>query len=196
MLVSQRRDGGQVCQLQKGIGQRLQVDDLGVGLHGLSDILQVQDLHPVGLDALGGKNVLKQAGGAHERIVGADDMVTGVQLGQQRQAHRRHAAGDHAGVLGVFQRGGFFLHGGSGGVGGAAVDPAAGLPGHSVADHAVIFVRLAVGVCSGLIDGRIQRMGHGIGALAVLNGPGGKLHGTVIHLVLIHRKFLLSRSMS
>ena len=194
VLVGQRCDGRQIRQLQEGIGQRLQIDDLGVGLHGLLDVLQVQDLHPVGLDALGGKNVLKQAGGAHERIVRADDMVAGVQLGQQRQAHRRHAAGDHAGVLGIFQRGGLFFHGGSGGVGGAAVNAAAGLPGHGVADHAVIFVRFVVGVCRGLIDGRVQRMGHGIGAFAVLDRPGSKLHGTVIDLVLIHRKFLLRRA--
>nr|GFD53064.1 hypothetical protein [Tanacetum cinerariifolium] len=96
-------------------------------------------------------------------VVGRDDFVAGLEQAQHA-VDGGHARGKGQAVLAVVEGGEGVLELGAGGVVGARVLVA------------LVIARRALGVGRGLVDGRHDGPGGGVGVHASVDGFGGKFH--------------------
>ena len=97
--------GGDVGNVQGGVGQHLGIDEFGVGFDGLLHILNVVKAHQVALNAELGHELGHHVEGLTVDVAVADDVVAGLEDGHQRGGDGAHAGGEDQGLLAVFQIG-------------------------------------------------------------------------------------------
>jgi hypothetical protein len=165
VFVGQGAEGFQVRDFHGGVGGRLQVDGLCVGLDGLFYGIQIAGVdrregHPIGFIGL-----FEQPERSAVQIKAGHDVVTGSE-----QAHDSidgsHAGGKAQGIDTGFQRGKDFFQAGMGGIGFTGVGPAGGLAQAGV----------------GKSGCEIQRRGNGTGGIvgaAPVDTGSGEFHDRV-----------------
>jgi hypothetical protein len=167
-----------VGDAQVGVGDDLGVDELRGGSYGGADGVEVGDVDEVDLDAeLLGEDVGEEAGHARVDDAGHDDVVTGVEDGEERRVQGRHAGAEHCCCLAVVELGELLLQATLVGavltrVHEALVAGVVDLPG---------ILRQAVGV--GHHDGSADGAGGLVGAVPAVHRPGVPGEGVEVVLV-------------
>ena len=121
------------------------------------------------LDAVADDDLVEEARGAAVDVVAADDVVAGVEHGDQR-GDGGHAAGEDVAAGSAFERGEVGFERVAGGVGDAGVFPAA------------VFLDALELVGGGEIDGDVDGAGARVGFLSVVDGAGGEAVLGVSHV--------------
>ena len=105
MFPGKCRDPGQVAHVQERIGDGLDVEGLRVGPEGGPPFVRIVEVDKVAADAQRRQVLGKQGMGSAVEATLREQVVTGVQHGQQRGIDRRHAAGSHQRIGGALQVG-------------------------------------------------------------------------------------------
>ena len=180
------RHGGDVGDLQVGVGGGLQINGAGIllqsGLHGG----QIGGIHEADLHAVAAHAVVQQGEGAAVQGAVGHDVLACTGDGPQRGGNGAHTgSGRHAG-LAALQRRHLILQHGDGGVAQTGVDVAALLPGKAAA--ALLAAVEHEG--RGLIDGGSQRAVLRVLHITGVNGLGAQTDIGVHHsLLLLHHDF-------
>ena len=104
VLPSEAGQGFQVGHLHQGIGDGFQVEDPGVGFQGSPPGLGVVARDEVEAQAQAHQFPGDQSVSAPVETVLSQQVIAGLQAGQQRGGNGRHAAGGHQRRLAPFQR--------------------------------------------------------------------------------------------
>ena len=101
LVAAELADGGHVGDLRAGVGDRLDKDHAGVGLHGVGHFRDRAGVDHAHLDAQRAQRA-EDAVGVAEDIAAGHDMVASSQQGQEDRGQRRHAGGEHDGAPATF----------------------------------------------------------------------------------------------
>ena len=147
-------DGGDVGELERGIRRRLDEDEARVGANRLGDRGGVGGVNEGSFDAEVFQHLLEEADRAAVDDVGDDNVIAGLQDRQEERGDGGHAGGEADGRRRVFQsaEGGFER--GDGRIRGARIG------------KALVHADGLLVIGGGLIDGREDRAGCGIGGEA------------------------------
>ena len=162
-LLGHGGGGPDVDDVEQRVSRCLNPDELGLRADFFAHRAHVAHRHEVKLDAVGRENFGEEAVGAAVEVVGADDLVAGLE--QLYQAvDGGHAGGEGQAVLPVFQRRHRVLQLGAGGVVGARVLVA------------FVVAGAALHIGRGLVNGRHNGPGFGVGVDAGVDGFGSEFH--------------------
>ena len=119
------RDGGDVDEIERRIGRRLEEERLGVGAHGALP-RPAMSRPSISVEAMPkrGTEVLHHVAAGAEQRARRHDVIAGLEEAQQRGGDRRHAGGRGARGLRAFQQPHALLEHGDRRIGVAAVDEA------------------------------------------------------------------------
>ena len=145
------RHGGDVDEVERRIGRRLEEERLGVGLHGALPGGRVAAVDQRAGDAEARTQLLRHVEARAEHGARGDDVVAGLEEAQQRGGDGRHAGGGGARGFGAFQQPHALLEHGDGGIGEARIDEAR-----------VLVLEAGLGLLGAVVDERLgeeQRLG-------------------------------------
>ncbi len=140
-----------------------------VGRRDAADVLGVGGVDEGELDAVADDDLVEEAGGAAVDVVAADDVIAGVEHGDEG-GDGGHAAGENVAGGSAFERGEIGFESVAGGVGDAGIFPAA------------VFLDALELVSGGGIDGDGDGAGARVGFLSVVDGAGGEAVLGVSHV--------------
>ncbi len=161
VLVRDGGDGLEVRQVGVRVAEGLEVDELGVLLDGVLELLRVFGGDEGGVHTVARQGVAQQVEGAAVHVLGCDDVVAGLGDVAHRVFHRGRAGGDGQAGGAAFESGDAVFEHGLGGVGQTAVDVAR--VGQSEACLGV--VEVVEDVAGGLVDRDRAGIGHRVGLL-------------------------------
>ena len=152
--VSDVGDGGDVGELERGVRRRLDEDEARVGANRLGDRGGIGGINEGRFDAEVFQHLLEEANCAAVDDVGDDHVVAGFQDREEERRDRGHAGGEADGWRRIFQRAECGFERRDGRVRGARIS------------EALVHADGLLMIGGGLIDGREDRAGCGIGGEA------------------------------
>ena len=180
MLVGNCGDGLEVGQVGVRIAEGLEVDELGVLLDGVLELLRILGGDEGGGDAVTRQGVTQQVEGATVDVLGGDDVIAGLGDVAHRVFHGGCTGGDGKACGTTFKSGDTVFEHALGRVGQTAVDVAR----VGKAESGLSVIEVVEDVGGGLVD----RHGAGIGGRVGLLLAHMQLQGfkTVLLVVLGH----------
>jgi len=163
-------DGLEISEVEGGVGGRFGEEDLGVGLDGGFDFLEVGHIDEGEFHTHLGEEDTAGAVGTTVRAVGDDGVVTSLHQGGEEGGGGGHTSVEDAGLEAVFGGGDAFLEGLDGGVGRAGV-------GETLLAVAVDGVLDEGG---GLVDGGEDGTSFAIRGNTSVDHTGGEVDGVVV----------------
>ncbi len=120
-LAAELGDGGDVDEVERRVGRRLEEERLGVGAHGLAPGLEVAAVDQGRGDAEARTERLDDVAAGAEHGAGGDDVVAGLEEGKERGGDGGHAGRGRARDLGALEQAKALLEHGDGGIAEAGV---------------------------------------------------------------------------
>ena len=112
--------------LERRVRHRLEEGEPGARPERRAPLVEVGAVDEADLDAEARQQRLADVEAGAEERAGRDHVVAGLELGEERAVHRRHAGGGGEGVLGALERRHALLEHAHGGVAVAGVDELVG----------------------------------------------------------------------
>ena len=176
------RHGGDIGDLQVGVGGRLQIDGAGIGLQRRPHRVQIGSVHEGDLHAVAGHAVVQQGEGAAVQGAVGHDVLAGGGDAPQAGGDSAHTGGRGHTGLAALQRRHLALQHGDGGIAQAGVDVAALLAGKAAA---------ALLTAVKYEGGRLENGCGQRAVLGVLDVACVDRFGTEAEVLIVHIRILL-----